>query len=430
MLSPKRRGRAALIALLVLASFACTETDPQIVTNIGSTQLYVNILGIDNPTVGNLQAISAVEVDVEMFRLTLSDGQMIDFTGGSVGALGCVFHNSTRLGFSQSPDPCEDGLVLPGDLPAGTATLDLAFSGHIFRGTRDSSGMFPPDFSPGGDADGDGVLNGADACPLLDAQIFQRDPETGELVRDDDGNRIPIGDAEDVTCGKGRGIDLPNRTPGASGEGRPASGRDGCENLPNGDPIPADQLRLRTSGAPCTTISGGFFTLDSDGDEVADNLDNCPFVFNPGQENFAGTPARTRVLLAEDPDALFDGDGDPINLNNTIADDRVGDACSPPGEDPLQGSAAGVPFNFSLSGVAFDFSQPAESIGFLTIDLDLSTWDCAVNPDLTQCTIQQDDVRTCLLSQEEAFLRFLGCPSEDEDVNEDDPPPGGAGSIP
>lgn len=51
-----------------------------------------------------------------------------------------------------------------------------------------------------------------------------------------------------------------------------------------------------------------FADPDSDGDGVPDSVDDCPFVFDPGQENFDGDSLGDACDPDDDNDGLFDGD--------------------------------------------------------------------------------------------------------------------------
>jgi hypothetical protein len=148
------------------------------------------------------------------------------------------------------------------------------------------------------DADGDGVPDTADNCPLV--------PNPGQEDADGDG----IGDACD-TCPHDSQND-------ADGDG--ACGNvDNCPAVPNSD------------------------QADGDGDRVGDLCDNCPAVSNPGQADVDGDGLGDACdACPHDADNDADGDGVCGDLDNCPAvpnpgqedsdGDGIGDACDEPVE--------------------------------------------------------------------------------------------------
>ena len=119
---------------------------------------------------------------------------------------------------------------------------------------------------------------------------------------------------------------------------------DNCPNVAN-DQADADMNGI---GDACQTLSGGL-TVDSDGDgvptfdpaqlggadPVGDALDNCPFIFNPGQEdNNADHVGNACVVAAALDNCIY-------AFNSTQADangDGVGDFCAVPPQDLIAAS--------------------------------------------------------------------------------------------
>lgn len=170
-----------------------------------------------------------------------------------------------------------------------------------------SDSMVVPDGAVGGDvalsdADGDGVLNGEDNCPLA--------PNPDQSDIDGDG----VGDACDSD------ID-----------------GDGIDNFV--DPCPTDP-----NNAPNCENSA-----DSDGDGIRDLDDNCPTVSNPGQEDADSDG------IGDACDSNIDSDGDGVqddldncpntpNPNQGDSDnDGIGNVCDPvPDSDPETAYACGT----------------------------------------------------------------------------------------
>ena len=125
-------------------------------------------------------------------------------------------------------DPGETYIYCPQDCTTGIADgyCDMV---RDRRNDPDCAGGVDPDFDPTDDTDGDGVLDGSDACPLTPA---------GQVV-----------DSAGCTCEQ--------------------------KICTDADPLTADSCNPTT--AACE------FRLDSDQDEFADSEDNCPNHYNPEQ---------------------------------------------------------------------------------------------------------------------------------------------------
>ncbi|MFO0838082.1 MAG: thrombospondin type 3 repeat-containing protein [Phycisphaerae bacterium] len=186
------------------------------------------------------------------------------------------------------------------------------------------------------DGDGDGVGNVCDNCPTV-----ANGPHAGpnnQLDTDGDGvgdvcDRCPgANDAQDVDGdGMPDACDNCPTTPNvdqadADGDGF-GDACDNCPNVPNSNQADLDHDGI---GNECDLCPGHDDTLDSDGDGVPDGCDNCPNVPNPGTVTYFHGQARFRQ-----PDDDGDGIGDACDNcraqpNPDQADSNqngLGDAC-------------------------------------------------------------------------------------------------------
>lgn len=158
------------------------------------------------------------------------------------------------------------------------------------------------------DGDGDGIVDGADACPAT--------PDPAQW--DEDGDRV--GDA----CDACPGFPSPDRRDrDGDGVGDPC---DNCPATPNPDQADTDG---DGSGDACTP-GPGEPEPDADGDGVPDDRDVCVLVSDPAQADGDGDgvgDACDDCAAAPNPDqADSDGDGAPDACDPCPADA----ACGPP----------------------------------------------------------------------------------------------------
>ncbi|HEX9664778.1 MAG TPA: thrombospondin type 3 repeat-containing protein [Patescibacteria group bacterium] len=237
------------------------------------------------------------------------------------------------------------------------------------------------------DEDGDGILNSADNCPTV------YNPDQADFDRDGLGALCDLCDLDpsndidrDFVCG---GVDNcpknfnPDQTDAdADGIGDACDimvcgnaikeGDEVCDGLGS---IPANSTCLNDcSGWTCNEGYSRFDNIcdiDTDGDLVADSLDNCSNLYNPGQLNSDNDIYGDACdWCPDDSDNDIDGDGycagprysgPRLGANDicpTVADpeqantdgDELGDACDQCPDDPANdpdddGVCAGARFN-------------------------------------------------------------------------------------
>jgi parallel beta-helix repeat protein len=152
-----------------------------------------------------------------------------------------------------SCDPGETFIFCPQDCTSGIADgyCDMAYDGV---NDPDCAGGVDPDFDPADDTDGDGVLDGNDACPLTPG---------GEVV-----------DSAGCTCEQ--------------------------KICTDEDPLTADSCNPAT--AACE------FRLDPDQDGVGSTEDNCPNDYNPEQYDTDGDSIGDQCEIGPvDADTTLDG---------------------------------------------------------------------------------------------------------------------------
>lgn len=189
------------------------------------------------------------------------------------------------------------------------------------------------------DADGDGVANAADLCPV------DADPQQADLDRDgrgdlcdpdDDGDGWPdsvdnctrasnFGQTDADGDGYGDSCDACPATPDPAQADRDGDGRgDACDNCPtrtNPDQADADR---DGRGDPCDSCPAVADPAghDTDGDGIGDFCDNCGSTNNPSQRDTDGDGRGDSCdvcPLDADPaqsDADGDGEGDRCDLND------------------------------------------------------------------------------------------------------------------
>jgi len=267
-----------LVVALVPGGFGCTVSDPQ-VGEIGA----VSLLTVDPAIVpqavilaapGTITSnrVQAMLWNITVADLTIGEGttRSLLFGGDNPDCRAIDSPNRITLNFGT----CVENLVLESvDEDAGTkATLELAFTVRLKR-------VIPVVLPYIGDEDMDGILNGNDNCILVPNGDCDIDP----LNCDVDGDGMATA-AEQI---------LGNQKD---------SGNLGIGNA-------------------CRVVD--FFSgvrLDSDGDGVADTVDNCVHVANPDQANPPSPDDFDTVisdgigLACEDEEQIIEIDrSDPMN---------------------------------------------------------------------------------------------------------------------
>jgi hypothetical protein len=156
-------------------------------------------------------------------------------------------------------------------------------------------------------------------------------------------------------------------------------------------------------GGPC---GSGPLPPDPDGDRVPDSSDNCPTVYNPGQENTNGDgqgDACDNCPTVYNPDQL-DTDGDRLG-NACDADDDNDLICDPGVVDPSCTGSDNCPLTYSPDQLNTDSAcipNGADIAG-----------DCRANPDKDSLgdACDPDKDNDGLLNSSEGVFPIPGCPS-------------------
>ncbi len=230
----RSQGRLLALALvLVLCSLACTETDEQLIDDIGVTRLFLT-----DPALA-FQSVSDSNYGPQWAQWKLDRAEMD--IGGVVVDL--VFGETCTVSDTVLISPflegaCSGGIVVD----SGITTVSLTLEIDSFTLGRAE----PVDLS-GVDYDGDGVRN------------------------DEDGS----GSHSDNPCGL---------------NGTPVNCDDNCPLIWNDDQTDTNEDGI---GSACSTVDPftGTQIADSDGDGVSDNFDNCVWIANPSQEDTLGLAA-------------------------------------------------------------------------------------------------------------------------------------------
>ena len=280
----------------------------------------------------------------------------------AVGLLIAIWTISTPA-FAQGGGECAGGLCGTPDQSGGGGCGCGCGCGSILVAMTDSGDtyQFADDF------DGDGIEDEFDNCPFV-ANYDQADAD-GDVVGDACDN-CPTAynpDQADLDGNHVGNVCDPDK----DGDGK-ANGEDNCPDVPNanqaatltagiGDACnPSNPCRVdpvtRRMVDPANCTSAG----DSDGDGVTDNLDNCPFIYNP-------------IVGTRQPD--MDGDD-------------VGDACSPDIDgDGISNDIDNCPTVFNPSQIDTDY----DGLG------DAGNWSGgAESCDSRECYVIAGDRQNCL----------------------------------
>jgi hypothetical protein len=170
-----------------------------------------------------------------------------------------------------------------------------------------------PDADPGGDDDGDGILNDVDNCVYT--------PNPGQEDMDGDG----VGDVCD-NCPEVANTNQEDRNNNGIGDHCDDTDGDGvedwmdnCWEVPNADQLDVDNDGVGDACDNCPTV-GNVDQTDSDGDGYGDACDKCPNVASPDNND-------------EDNDGVGDVCDNCPSVANPLQEnmdgDGVGDACDP-----------------------------------------------------------------------------------------------------
>ncbi len=235
-------------------------------------------------------------------------------------------NNSRQVG-QLSMDADGDSVTIPTDVCPGTAVAAPVDASGCSDAQVDTDGdgfcnAAPPPAGPSG-------CTGVDNCPSI------ANPTQANV----DGPPPLGGDAIGDAC------DTEGPSPNTNGVGDGVgAGTDDCLDAVDND---GDTL---TDAA-----DGGCSTTDIDGDTIPDVIDNCPMVFNPGQENFDGDSMGNACDPEDDGDGYTDSAeggtplcGNGLNEDGSFGDDVVvNDGC--PGGPAMAGSFSEAEFNIGTN---------------------------------------------------------------------------------
>ncbi len=250
--------------------------------------------------------------------LTFGAAAGVLFSGGALqigpelyGQAGLPFKSGLTGATVRGDDPLE--LVLGGKLRLGPVVLGLAGGGGLTRGSGAgrARGLMSVAYAPSSlekrssDRDGDGIADGADACP--DAKgVASADPKKNGCPPDRDGDGV----ADDVDA-----------CPDVRGAASADPEKNGCPPDRDGDGV-ADDVDAcpDVKGVASADPKKNGCPPDRDGDGVADDVDACPDV--------KGAASADPTKNGCPPDR--DGDGIPDEA------DACPDAKGPASADPTK----------------------------------------------------------------------------------------------
>lgn len=261
-LKPRCGSALRRVAALLLLCFVagCTETDEQLVEEIGVTRLLLIDTGLLPQSINNLTIrLQAIEWVLTEARLDI-DGALIDLLAGDRE---CRTVDTVEID-PYSPDLCAEGVVIESSEGQDPFELKLFLTFETVAGYR----AITPNY------------------------LDENDP-----TYRDDGDQKPTagipGSIFENTCVESNGTDC----------------RDNCPVIPNDQTLPAVGQGF-SFGAACALGS----LRDSDADGDADGFDNCVYIPNSNQLDTMG-------LAAE---GLRDGIGDACeSISGGLGEQRI-----------------------------------------------------------------------------------------------------------